>query len=192
MVMIEDSTSGPIVKQFISSEELQPISEEIASHGFNRLVKVKRQGRWFMLKGIKPEYQKQTVFFELLKKEYELMVQLDHPNIVKAYAKEVNDGIGPCIVMEYIDGITLDQFLEGKPSRQVRRKVVDQLIDALAYIHSKQILHRDLKPSNILVTRNGNNVKIIDFGLSDADDYAILKQSAGTVKYMAPEQKNES
>ena len=74
-------------------------------------------------------------------------------------------------------------------SNEVRRKVVDQLVDALAYIHSKQILHRDLKPSNILITRNGNNVKIIDFGLSDADDYAILKQSAGTLKYMAPEQK---
>ena len=63
------------------------------------------------------------------------------------------------------------------------------MVDALCYIHSKQIIHRDLKPSNILVARNGNNVKIIDFGLSDADDYAILKQPAGTMKYMAPEQK---
>ena len=100
----------------------------------------------------------------------------------------MNDEFGPCIVMEYIDGVTLDKFLEGKPSKQLRRKVVDQLIDALAYIHGKQIVHRDLKPSNILVTRNGSNVKIIDFGLSDADDYAILKQAAGTLKYMAPEQ----
>lgn len=102
----------------------------------------------------------------------------------------MNDEIGPCIVIEYIDGLTLDAFLETKPSRQTRRKVIEQLVDALAYIHTKQVVHRDLRPSNILITRNGNNLKIIDFGLSDADDYAILKQSAGTLKYMAPEQKN--
>ncbi len=140
-----------------------------------------------MLKGLKPEFQQQIVNLELLKKEFELMVQLDHPNIVKSYAKELNETFGPCIVMEYIDGMTLDRFLESNPSRQKRRKIVDQLVDALTYIHSKQVLHRDLKPSNILITRNGNNVKIIDFGWSDTDDYAILKQSAGTKKYKAPE-----
>ena len=116
------------------------------------------------------------------------MVQLDHPNIVKAISKEVNEELGSCIVMEYVNGVTLDKFLETNPSKQARHKVMDQLVDALAYIHNKQILHRDLKPSNILVTHNGNNVRIIDFGLSDADDYAILKQTVGTLSYMAPEQ----
>ncbi|MCR5038188.1 MAG: serine/threonine protein kinase [Bacteroidales bacterium] len=188
--MNDDSTSGPLSRTFLSDDEVQTSFMPIDSRGFNQLVKVKRQGRWFLLKGLKAEYRSKPVYFELLKKEYALMVQLDHPNIVKAYAKEMNDEMGPCIVMEYIDGMTLDRFLESKPTRQARRKVVDQLVDALAYIHSKQIVHRDLKPSNILITRNGNNVKIIDFGLSDADDYAILKQSAGTLKYMAPEQKN--
>lgn len=186
--MNDISTSGLIQEQFILPSDMGASYEPLESRGFNQLVKVKRQGRWFLLKGLKPEYQGQAVYLELLKKEYELMVSLDHPNIVKSYAKELNDTLGPCIVMEYIDGVTLDEFLEGKPSRQVRRKVVDQLVDALSYVHCKQIVHRDLKPSNILVTRNGNNVKIIDFGLSDADDYAILKQAAGTVSYMAPEQ----
>lgn len=189
--MIEDSTSGPLNGQFLSADEAQTSYEPLASHGFNQLVKVQRQGRWFLLKGLKPEFRQKPVYLELLKKEYALMVQLDHPNIVKAYAKEVNDELGPCIVMEHIDGVNLDDFLKSKPSRQARRKVMDQLADALAYIHSKQILHRDLKPSNILITRNGNNVKIIDFGLSDADDYAILKQPAGTLSYMAPEQRTQ-
>ena len=190
--MITDSTSGPVNGQFVLDEEMQTSFEPMESHSYSQLVKVNRQGRWFLLKGLKPEFRQSPVYLELLKKEFNLMVQLDHPNIVKAFAKEMNDEIGPCIVMEYIDGITLDQFLESKPSRQIRRKIVDQFIDALIYIHSKQILHRDLKPSNILITRNGNNVKIIDFGLSDADDYSILKQSAGTIEYMAPEQKSEN
>ncbi|MBO4918445.1 MAG: protein kinase [Bacteroidales bacterium] len=163
--MNDVSTSGPINGRFLSDSDSRTAYEEMPSRSFNRMVKAKRQGRWFILKGLKPEYKDQGVYLELLKKEYGLMVQLDHPNIVKAYAKEVNDTLGPCIVMEYIDGVRLDTFLTGKPSKAARRRVVDQLADALAYIHSKQILHRDLKPGNILVTRNGGNVKIIDFGL---------------------------
>ncbi|MBQ3438992.1 MAG: serine/threonine protein kinase [Bacteroidales bacterium] len=186
--MDDVSTSGPIDETFISEGDIRTTYEEVPSRGFNRLMKVRRQGRWFMLKGLKSEYQNQAVYLELLRKEYALMVELDHPGIVKAYAKEINEVLGPCIVMEYIDGVRLDEFLAGKPSATARRKVLDQLVDALAYVHSKQVFHRDLKPANILITRNGNNVKIIDFGLSDADGYAVLKQSAGTPKYMAPEQ----
>ena len=186
--MNDDSTSGIINGQFLSEDDSKSVYENVSSRGFNQLMKVKRQGRWFMLKGLAVEYQNQAVYLELLKKEYDLMVQLDHPNIAKAFAKEVDEKIGPCIVMEYIDGVTLDAFLATKPSVASIKKVVEQLLDALGYIHSKQIIHRDLKPSNILITRNGNNVKIIDFGLSDADDYAILKQPAGTMKYAAPEQ----
>ena len=187
--MGEDFTSEIIDGTFISDSDTHLKYEELPSHGFNRLVKVMRQGRWFLLKGLKPEFVQQPMYLDLLKKEYELSIQMDHPNIVKALYKEVNPEIGPCFVMEYVDGVTLDQFLKANPSKALRRKVVDQLLDALKYVHGKQIIHRDLKPSNILITRNGNNVKIIDFGLSDADDYALLKQPAGSPKYMAPEQR---
>lgn len=189
--MDDSSTSGIINGGFITETDVLTVYESSSSRGFNQVVKVRRQGKWFILKGLKPEYRELQAYIELLKKEFELGTQLDHPNIVKLLAKEMNPEIGPCIVMEYVDGVNLDAFLESKPSANVRKKVVEQLLDALAYIHGKQIIHRDLKPSNILVTRNGNNVKIIDFGLSDADDYAILKQPAGTLKYMAPEQKEQ-
>jgi serine/threonine protein kinase len=189
LAMDDSSTSGIINGSFITETDALTVYESSSSRGFNQVVKVRRQGKWFILKGLKPEYRDQQAYIELLKKEFDLGTQLDHPNIVKILAKEMNPEVGPCIVMEYVDGVTLDEFLAAKPSVAARKKVVEQLVEVLVYIHGKQIIHRDLKPSNILVTRNGNNVKIIDFGLSDADDYAVLKQPAGTLKYMAPEQK---
>ncbi|MBO6081716.1 MAG: protein kinase [Bacteroidales bacterium] len=142
--MNDISTSGPLDGRFLLDSDNQTVYEEMPGRSFNRLLKARRQGRWFMLKGLKPEYLGQALYLELLKKEFSLMVQIDHPGIVKAYAKEENEMLGPCIVMEYIDGVRLDTFLSGKPSRAVLRKVVYQLVDALEYIHGKQILHRDL------------------------------------------------
>lgn len=94
--MDDNSTSGPIDGHFLSEADTRAVNEEIPCGGFNRLVKTRRQGRWFMLKGLKSEYRDQAVYQELLKKEYALMVQLDHPNVVKAFAKEVNEILGPC------------------------------------------------------------------------------------------------
>ena len=70
-----------------------------------------------------------------------------------------------------------------------QKKIAEELMDAVGYLHSKGIVHRDLKPENILITRNGEHLKLIDFGLADSDSYAILKQPAGTSGYMSPEQK---
>ncbi len=96
--------------------------------------------------------------------------------------------MGLCIVMEWIDGLTLKEWLaEGKHTQKERRHVADMLLEALAYVQSRQTQHRDLKPSNIMLTHDGQHLKLIDFGLSDTDSYAILKVPAGTEGYMAPD-----
>ena len=184
----ESSTSGEIISSFEGISNVFTSYTEIPSNGFNCLFKAQRYGKWFVLKGLKPEHQQEIVYLELLNKEFELEVRMDHPNIVHTVSKEVDPVVGPCIVMEYVDGVTLREFLAQRPSQDVRLKIVKELLDAMSYYHSLQIIHRDLKPDNILITRNGQNVKLIDFGLADSDYHGVLKQPAGSNKYAAPEQ----
>lgn len=162
--------------------------EELPSKGYCRLFRAQRHGKWYVLKSLKPEYAANPLYMAMLEKEYASAVKMEHPNIAHTIGIEKDSVAGSCIVMEYVDGRTLSAFLEEKPSMTLRKKVVSQLLDAMRYYHALQIVHRDLKPSNILVTRNGDNVKIIDFGLADADDDAILKEPAYTKGYAAPEQ----
>ncbi len=182
------SSSGEITSSFESISDVFTAYAEIPSQGFNRLFKAQRYGKWFVLKGLKPEFQRKEVYANLLTKEFELGVQLDHPNIARIFSKEHDPVAGPCIVMEYVDGCTLKEFLARRPSQATRMKIAKEILAAMAYYHSKQIIHRDLKPDNILITNNGHNVKIIDFGLADSDWHGILKQPAGSNKYAAPEQ----
>jgi serine/threonine protein kinase len=184
----ESSSSGVINSSFENISNVFISYSEIPSEGFNCLYKAQRYGKWFVLKGLKPEYRNQVFYLELLTKEFELGVKMEHPHIAHTFSKENDPVAGPCIVMEYVDGMTLREFLATKPSARLRRKVVTELLEAMAYYHSLQIIHRDLKPDNILITCNGNNVKIIDFGLADSDYHGILKQPAGSNKYAAPEQ----
>ena len=162
--------------------------ELLSSKGHNALYVATRFGRKYVLKALTEPYRESTPHIELLRKEFSIGVSLDHPNIVRLLDFGHMDSIGWYIQMEYIDGITLDQFLETNPPMAIRRRILEQLIDALSCLHERQVIHRDIKPSNILITRNGNTVKLIDFGVSDTDDYVTFKQPAGSMAYIAPEQ----
>jgi serine/threonine protein kinase len=162
--------------------------ELLSSKGHNAIYAATRFGRRYILKALAEPYRESTPHVEMLRKEFSIGVGMDHPNIVRLIDFGHMNSIGWYIQMEYIDGITLDQFLETKPSAATRRKLLNQLLDALSFLHERQIIHRDIKPSNILITRNGTTVKLIDFGVSDTDDYVTFKQPAGSMSYIAPEQ----
>ena len=179
-----DSYSGIVIEESRRSEQFSDFTP-IPCKGFNILCKAKRYGRWWVLKGLKEQYRQDENYKNLLHKEFDILISLQHPNIVSAYSMEEIPEMGTCIVMEWIDGITLEHWNGKKIERE---GIFLQLLDAVHYIHAKQIVHRDLKPSNIMITHNGNHVKLIDFGLSDTDDFAILKQPAGTSGYISPEQ----
>ena len=162
--------------------------ELLSSKGHNAIYVATRFGRKYVLKALVEPYRESTPHIELLRKEFTIGVGVDHPNIVRLLDFGHMDSIGWYIQMEFIDGITLDQFLETNPPAAIRRRVIEQLLDALSCLHERQIIHRDIKPSNILITRNGSTVKLIDFGVSDTDDYVTFKQPAGSMAYIAPEQ----
>ena len=167
--------------------------ELLSSEGFTRLYKAMRYGRWFVLKTMTDDTDGSCSNCQiLLHKELELLMRMQHTGVVQAIGLENIDGIGEAIIMEYVDGSTLDEWLTTNPDKKKRIRVADELAEALAYVHSLGIVHRDLKPKNIMVTRNGERAKIIDFGLADSDRNAILKQPAGTLSYMSPEQAQSS
>ena len=198
---IMESNSGIIIPQEAHVSEHFTDITPIPCKGYNLLCKARHYGRWWMLKGLKPDYQQQEIYKRLLRKEFDILISLQHPNIVSASSFEEIPGMGYCIVMEWIEGRTLGDFIkenteEGNSVKEADEKsllpIISQLLDTLQYIHAKQIVHRDLKPSNIMITYNGNHVKLIDFGLADTDSYAILKQPAGTQGFTSPEQASSN
>ena len=186
---IDSSASGYLNDSFEGIEKVFTDVEILSTSEVNVIAKAKRYGRWWLLKGLAKEKAQETAYQQRLRKEFELLMQLQHQNIVSAVGLESVESLGDCIVMEYVDGMTLKEWLTTSPSITNKRRIAKELIDAVGYLHSKGIVHRDLKPENILITRNGEYVKLIDFGLADADSYAILKQPAGTAEYMSEEQK---
>ena len=156
--------------------------------GFSELYRVCKNGRFFVYKALKKQYRGNLMYEDLLSKDFNIGFSLTHPGLCQYFAKIRHPETGSCIVMEWIDGCTLEELIAtGDVDKSLAEKIICEICDALGYMHRRQVIHRDLKPENILVTHNGQNVKIIDFGLSDADSFAAFKAPAGTRIYASPE-----
>lgn len=184
----DSSASGYITDSFEGISQTFTDVEILSTSDVNVVARAKRYGRWWLLKGLNKDVANEVGYQQRLRKELEILTALQHPNIVMTVGLEEVEGLGVCILMEYVEGITLKKWLQAEHTRKERRRIAMQLLEAVGYIHSKGIVHRDLKPENIIITTNGDHLKLIDFGLADTDSHTILKQPAGTEKYMSPEQ----
>lgn len=180
----------------IESESFRPISAELdysgrytdvelmATTAHARLYRMRRAGRLFMAKTTVSDDARSL---ELLQREYELTLGLSHPHIIHVYTYEASTPVGPAIIMEYVDGCTLTEYLAERPDTMARQRVFEQLLSATAYLHKAGVLHNDLKPDNILITRTNHDVRLIDFGFSDDDSHDRLRTLGGTRGYASPE-----
>jgi serine/threonine protein kinase len=129
-----------------------------------------------------------------LQQECDVLAQLQHHHIVQVFGSGSDTGLPFYIVMEYVDGMTVEQLLRQQPDHRLepRRalKIAQDVAEALAYAHrSKQrIVHRDIKPANILIRHKDDEVKVTDFGIAAMLAERAGNTAVGTMAYMAPEQ----
>ena len=158
--------------------------EVFATTSLAVLYRVRKAGKYFIIKTPK---EKSARALAMLRREYELSIGRQHPNVVNIFTFEESTVVGPGIVMEYVDGRTLADFLTESPTPAMRRRVFEQLLQAVAYIHRSGIVHNDIKPENILITRADNDVRLIDFGLADDDAHYLARTLGCTPLYASPE-----
>ena len=182
-------TSGPI--RPLSSQELGVNHltdyELLSDSGHNLVYRAQMGGKWVVLKAAKPTEGEQTRNRLLLEREFEIMHRLDSIYVVQTIAMVNDPQLGRSILMEYVHGRPLDKFVAGNPTSTERRRVADELMEALIFLHDRQIVHGDLKPSNILITDSGNHVRLIDFGFSDNEAF-IAKNIGTSPSISSPEQ----
>ncbi|MBO5559953.1 Stk1 family PASTA domain-containing Ser/Thr kinase [Ruminococcus sp.] len=149
------------------------------------------ENRPVAVKILKPEFSGDEEFLRRFRNESKAIAVLSHPNIVKIYDVGFTDEI-QFIVMEYIDGITLKEFIEQQGVLKWKDALhfITQILRALQHAHDKGIVHRDIKPQNIMLFTDGS-IKVMDFGIarfSRIDGKTLSDKAIGSVHYISPEQ----
>lgn len=147
--------------------------------------------RYVAVKILKDEYLQNEDFKRRFRNESKAIALLSHPNIVKVLDVNFSDSI-QYIVMEYIDGITLKEYIEQQKSVKWKESVhfTVQILRALQHAHDNGIVHRDIKPQNVMLLEDGT-IKVMDFGIARfarENGKTLSDKAIGSVHYISPEQ----
>ncbi|MFD3407086.1 serine/threonine-protein kinase [Aquirufa sp. HETE-83D] len=173
-------------------DTIQTLSE--GASGIVYLAVDTHSGYPVAIKVLRQSFHGNSVAVEKFKEEANKYLYLNHHNIVKLKDYNLNP---PYLVMEYIEGLTLDEYVKNHYPMGIPEKlaiqIMIQIVDAISYSHSqtKPVLHLDLKPANIMINKNGL-VKVIDFGISRESGQVNHAMFVGSPYYMSPEQVNNA
>ncbi len=170
------------------------IIEQVGIGGMAEVYKAKclKLNRFVAIKVLKPEFRNDPEFVESFNIESQATASLSHKNIVSVYDIGKEKGDISYIVMEYVDGITLKQYIDQNQPLPWQEAVdfASQICSALEHAHSHHVIHKDIKPHNIMVTED-KVLKVMDFGIAQAASSSTVKLSEttmGSVHYLSPEQ----
>lgn len=150
--------------------------------------------RTVAIKSLLPQFMANEEIKQRFKNEASTLAHLQHPNVVGLF-DYVEDESGMYLVMEYVEGMPLDDFIKnvtGPMPEERAVPIIKEILLAFSYAHQKGIVHRDIKPANIIITQN-DGVKVLDFGIArllGEGNHNLTKTGTqmGTVFYMSPEQ----
>ncbi len=169
------------------------IIEEIGKGGMAHVYKAHCNllNRMVAIKVLRQDLEEDSDFLRRFNTEAQAAASLVHPNIVSIFDFGYDQGYH-YIVMEYIEGITLKQYIQEKAPLDMpdALSIAYQICDALSAAHEKNIVHRDIKPHNIMIT-NDHRVKVTDFGIARATTGSTMTADTnilGSVHYISPEQ----
>jgi serine/threonine-protein kinase len=156
-----------------------------------------RLNRRVAIKILRPDLARDPQFQDRFRREAQAAAGLNHPNVVAVFdtgEQQIGEHLVPYIVMEYVDGVTLQHMLTNGPRIMPERslEITAGILAALDYAHRHGIVHRDIKPANIMINAHGD-AKVMDFGIARAMSDAVTSVTAssavmGTAQYLSPEQ----
>ncbi len=177
-------------------DERFEITDVISRSGMSSVFKATdlKSGSPVALKVPLLKLESEPAFYSRFEREEEIGRALDHPGILKIVPVDPNERSRPYLVMEYLEGQTLDELMQRvrpMPEEDALR-IASRLCDALDYLHRHEVVHRDLKPQNVMLCHDGS-LRIMDFGIAKAGasrriTFGGFTPTMGTPDYMAPEQ----